>query len=77
MGPVADPLVFGIFAAFLSLTASVYVGLAERGMQLAAENPAGRKSLKNDGRTYDQDPDIRWQVAEAGMKILQLDAILR
>ncbi|ASN41014.1 acyl-CoA dehydrogenase [Arthrobacter sp. 7749] len=77
VGPVADPLIFGIFAAFLSLTASVYVGLAERGMQLAAANPARRTSLKNAGRSYDQDPDIRWQVANAGMEILKLDAMLR
>lgn len=77
VGPVADPLIFGIFAAFLSLTASVYVGLAERGMQLAAANPARRTSLKNAGRAYDQDPDIRWQVANAGMEILKLDAMLR
>jgi alkylation response protein AidB-like acyl-CoA dehydrogenase len=77
VGPVADPLIFGIFAAFLSLTASVYVGLAERGMQLAATNPARRTSLKNAGRSYDQDPDIRWQVANAGMEILKLDAMLR
>lgn len=77
VGPVPDLLVFGIFASFLSLTASVYVGLAERGMQLAAANPVRRKSLKNDGRTYDQDPDIRWQVANAGMEILRLDAMLR
>ncbi|QXQ08793.1 acyl-CoA dehydrogenase family protein [Paeniglutamicibacter sp. Y32M11] len=77
VGPVADPLIFGIFAAFLSLTASVYVGLAERGMQLAATNPARRTSLKNAGRAYDQDPDIRWQVANAGMEILKLDAMLR
>ena len=77
VGPVPDLLVFGIFASFLSLTASVYVGLAERGMQLAAANPTRRKSLKNAGRTYDQDPDIRWQVADAGMEILKLDAMLR
>ncbi|PQZ93921.1 acyl-CoA dehydrogenase [Arthrobacter sp. MYb227] len=77
VGPNADLLVFGIFASFLSLTASVYVGVAERGMQLAAANPARRKSLKHDGRSYDQDPDIRAQVAGAGMKVLQLDAMLR
>lgn len=77
VGPNPDLLIFGIFASFLSLTASVYVGLAERGMQLAAANPARRKSLKHGGRSYDQDPDIRSQVAEAGMKMLQLDAMLR
>ena len=77
VGPVPDLLVFGIFASFLSLTASVYVGLAERGMELAAANPARRSSLKFGGRTYDQDPDIRWQVADAGMLVLKLDAMLR
>ncbi len=77
VGPVPDLLVFGIFASFLALTASVYVGLAERGMELSATIPAKRTSLKNGGRAYDQDPDIRWQVANAGMEILKLDAMLR
>ncbi|WP_372699289.1 acyl-CoA dehydrogenase family protein [Arthrobacter sp. JSM 101049] len=77
VGPNADPLVFGIFAAFLSLTASVYVGLAERGMELAAEKPAKRTSLKDGGRALAQDPDIRWQVADAGLEMLRLDAQLR
>ena len=77
VGPNADPLVFGIFAAFLSLTASVYVGLAERGMELAAEKPSQRTSLKDGGRALAQDPDIRWQVADAGLEMLRLDAQLR
>ena len=77
VGPNADPLVFGIFAAFLTLTASVYVGLADRGMELAAALPAGRTSLKAAGRSYAQDPDIRWQVAEAGLAVLGLDPQLR
>lgn len=76
-GPNADPLVFGIFAAFLTLTASVYVGLAERGVELAAEKPAKRTSLKDGGRVLAQDPDIRWQVADAGLEMLRLDAQLR
>lgn len=77
VGPNADPLIFGIFASFLALTASVYVGLAERGVQLAASIPARRTSLKSGGRTLDQDPDIRRQVAAAGMDMLGLDALLR
>ncbi|GAA4365572.1 acyl-CoA dehydrogenase family protein [Paeniglutamicibacter cryotolerans] len=77
VGPNADPLVFGIFAAFLSLTASVYVGLAERGVQLAASIPARRTSMKSGGRSLDRDPDIRRQVAAAGMELLSLDALLR
>lgn len=76
-GPNADPLVFGIFAAFLTLTASVYVGLAERGVELAAERPAKRTSLSHGGRALAQDPDVRWQVADAGLEILRLDAQLR
>lgn len=77
VGPSADPLVFGIFASFLTLTASVYVGLAERGMELAASIPGTRHSLRGGGRTYAQDPDIRWQVADAGLAVLGLDPQLR
>jgi alkylation response protein AidB-like acyl-CoA dehydrogenase len=77
VGPNADPLIFGIFASFLTLTASVYVGVADRGMQLAASVPAGRTSLKAGGRAYSQDPDIRWQVADAGLAVLGLDPQLR
>lgn len=77
VGPNADPLVFGIFGSFLTLTASVYTGLAERGMELAAAQPARRTSLREGGRPYSQDPDIRWQVADAGMAVLNLDAQLR
>lgn len=77
VGPSADPLIFGVFAAFLTLTASVYTGLAERGAELAASLPATRTSLRAGGRTYTQDPDIRWQVADAGLAVLALDPQLR
>ncbi|GHD13918.1 acyl-CoA dehydrogenase family protein [Zhihengliuella salsuginis] len=74
-GPQADALIFGIFGSFLTLTASVYTGIADRALELAAEHPARRRSLAAD-RTLDQDPDIRWRVAGAGMDVLALDAFL-
>ncbi|MCW4464908.1 acyl-CoA/acyl-ACP dehydrogenase [Glutamicibacter sp. MNS18] len=73
VGPNADPLVFGIFAAFLSLTASVYVGLAERGLELATE--AVDRRIHHDGSPYSQDLGPRSLLAEAGMRMITLDAL--
>ncbi|MEE1621223.1 acyl-CoA dehydrogenase family protein [Zafaria sp. Z1313] len=75
--PNDDPLVFGIFASFLTLVSAVYAGIADRGMQLAAELPAARTSNAAGGRGLDQDPDVRWQVADAGLAVLALDPQLR
>jgi len=66
-GPNADPLIFGIFAAFEILLAAVYTGIGERALQLAVEAAKRRTSMKNDGRSYAQDPDIRWRVADAAI----------
>lgn len=73
VGPNADPLIFAIFAAFLSLTASVYVGMAERGLQLASEAMQQRKH--QDGTGYTQDVRARSLLAEAGMRVIMLDAL--
>ncbi|WP_457962411.1 acyl-CoA/acyl-ACP dehydrogenase [Arthrobacter sp. D1-29] len=67
VGPNADPLIFAIFACFESLLAAVYTGLGERALHLAVEAVKRRTSFKNGGRSYAQDPDIRWKVAEAAM----------
>ncbi len=72
VGPSADPFIFGIFANFLVLVASVYSGIADRALELAVEASHRRTSLKHEGRQYSQDPDIRWRVADAA---LALDAI--
>ncbi|MDP9887660.1 acyl-CoA dehydrogenase family protein [Pseudarthrobacter enclensis] len=66
-GPNADPLIFAIFACFESLLAAVYTGLGERALALGVETVKRRTSFKNGGRSYAQDPDIRWKVAEAAM----------
>jgi alkylation response protein AidB-like acyl-CoA dehydrogenase len=67
VGPNADPLIFAIFACFETLLAAVYTGLGERALELGVEAVKRRTSFKNDGRSYAQDPDIRWKVAEAAM----------
>jgi len=66
VGPVADPYIFGLFADFLLLISSVYAGIADRALELAVENVASRRSLAT-GATYSEDPDIRWQLADAAM----------
>lgn len=71
VGPNADPFVFGIFSNFLLLIGSVYAGIADRALELAVEAAQKRTSLKT-GTTYDQDPDIRWRLADAA---LALDAL--
>lgn len=67
VGPNPDPLIFAIFACFETLLAAVYTGLGERALAVGVETVKRRTSFKNDGRSYAQDPDIRWKVAEAAM----------
>lgn len=78
LGPNADPLVWGIFGAFELLLASVYTGIGERAVNLASEIVAKRSSQVKQA-PYAHDPDIRWQIASAGILmdgvILQLDKV--
>lgn len=67
VGPSADPLIFAIFACFESLLAAVYTGIGERALTVGVQAVKRRTSFKNAGRSYAQDPDIRWKVAEAAM----------
>jgi alkylation response protein AidB-like acyl-CoA dehydrogenase len=67
VGPNADPLIFAIFACFETLLAAVYTGIGERALQVGVDAVKRRTSLKNSGRSYAQDPDIRWKVADAAM----------
>ncbi|WP_136709914.1 acyl-CoA dehydrogenase family protein [Agromyces sp. H66] len=66
-GPNADPFIFGIFASFELLLASVYAGIGARALDLAVAAAHRRTSMKHDGRTLAQDPDIRWRVADAAL----------
>ncbi|MDZ8172004.1 acyl-CoA dehydrogenase family protein [Microbacterium xanthum] len=65
-GPSPDPMVFGIFSVFEILLASVYTGIARRAIDVAIETAAARTS-KRTGRSYAQDPDIRWRVADMAL----------
>lgn len=80
-GPNPDSLVFAIFATFEVLLAAVYTGIGARALDLAVAAAHRRTSLKNDGRSYASDPDIRWRVADAAIAqdalLPQLDAVAR
>lgn len=65
-GPNPDPIVFGIFAVFEILLASVYTGIARRALELAVASAGTRRSKKT-GAAYSQDPDIRWRIAEMAL----------
>ncbi|KQP01716.1 acyl-CoA dehydrogenase [Leifsonia sp. Leaf264] len=66
-GPNPDPLVFAIFSNFEILLAAVYTGVGQRALELAVAAAHRRTSLKADGRSYAQDPDIRWRIADAAI----------
>ena len=65
-GPSPDPIVFGIFAVFEILLASVYTGIARRALELAVATAQTRRSKKS-GLAYSQDPDIRWRIADMAL----------
>ncbi|MGN7221744.1 acyl-CoA dehydrogenase family protein [Curtobacterium flaccumfaciens] len=79
VGPNQDPLVFGIFASFELLIASVYVGVAERAITLATAAVAGRTAA--DGTRRSQDPDVRRAIADLRGAVdaitLQVDSLAR
>ncbi|MFJ4026131.1 acyl-CoA dehydrogenase family protein [Paenarthrobacter sp. NPDC089989] len=69
VGPNRDLLIFAIFACFETLLAAVYTGLAERAFVLGVEAVKRRVSSKYGGRSFAQDPDIRWKIADAAMAL--------
>ncbi len=66
-GPSADSYIFALFAVFEILLSAVYTGIGHRALELAVAAAHKRTSMKNDGATYAQDPDIRWRVADAAI----------
>ncbi|MFI2752232.1 acyl-CoA dehydrogenase family protein [Cellulomonas sp. P22] len=66
-GPSGDPFIFALFATFEILLAAVYTGIGQRAVELAVAAANRRTSMKNGGRTYAQDPDIRWKIATAAI----------
>lgn len=70
-GPSMNPVVFGIFSHFEILLAATYHGIGQRALELGIETVKKRQSIVS-GTTYDQDPHIRWRIADAA---LQLNAV--
>lgn len=68
-GPTMDRFVFGIFANFETLLSSVYVGIAQRALDLAVGSVQRRTSRKAEGAPYAHNPVIRYQVADAAMRL--------
>ena len=68
-GPTMDPFIFGIFANFEILLASVYTGIAQRAIDVAVQTVHKRRSLANDGAPYANDPAIRWRLADAAIEL--------
>lgn len=66
-GPSADPYIVALFSVFEILLAAVYTGIGRRALELGAANARRRTSMKYDGRSYADDPDIRWKVADAAL----------
>lgn len=79
-GPSADSLIFAIFANFEILLSGVYIGIAQRALELAVESARGKTSVRT-GTTKDQDPLTRWKIAEAALAVdallPQLDCLAR
>ena len=77
-GPSRDPLIFAIFANFEILISSVYVGIGQRALELAVESAHSRGSRRT-GLSRDQDPNVRWKIADAALAqdalLPQLDAL--
>ncbi len=65
-GPSFDPVVFGIFSHFELLLAATYHGIGKRALELGIETVKKRRSIAQ-GKTYDQDKNIRWRIAEAAI----------
>ena len=77
VGDLTDPFIGAIFKNFLLLVSAVYVGIAERALELAVDAVSSRRSMARDGASYASDPDIRWQIADMAMAVDALDAPLR
>ncbi|PPI43718.1 acyl-CoA dehydrogenase family protein [Rathayibacter tritici] len=77
VGPSADPFVFAVFAAFELLISSVYLGVAQRALDVAVASVHRRTSLRSGGRPLAEDPDVRRRVAVVGMLLDGVEAPLR
>lgn len=64
-----DDLIVAIFQNFLVLVSSVYAGISDRALELMVESVSQKKSLLGEGQAASADPDIRWRVADAAIRL--------
>ncbi|WP_106506355.1 acyl-CoA dehydrogenase family protein [Brachybacterium timonense] len=78
VGPNRTPFVFGIFGPFELLLAAVYIGIAERAIQVGADAATTRRT-RTRGIPYADDPDTRWRLADAAFivdgVVLQIEKV--
>jgi alkylation response protein AidB-like acyl-CoA dehydrogenase len=70
-GPTEDPFVLAMNVWALSLIANVYLGIAERALELAVEHARSKTSMAIERGAYAYNPMVQHQVAEM---YLELDA---
>ena len=79
VGPNTDPFVMGIFGAFELLIASVYTGVAQRAVEVGSSIATTRRNATK-GIVHADDPDIRWRLADAAIRldgaVLQAEKVL-
>lgn len=68
-GPQPDALIFGIFASFLLIVSSAYVGLAERALALAVQAATRRTSKRRGGASLASDEIVRYRLADMKLRL--------
>ncbi|MFC0580993.1 acyl-CoA dehydrogenase family protein [Micrococcoides hystricis] len=81
VGPSPDPLIFSIFASFLTLIAAVYTGIGDRAVQLAAEGLQQRSTRVgaqlHGYESQAEDPVMRDRIGALGMEAVTQDALMQ
>jgi alkylation response protein AidB-like acyl-CoA dehydrogenase len=63
-----DGFVLGVFAWAEATFASIYLGLAERAMELAVSSTQKKTSVAMDGRSMAYNPMVEYAIAEMGIE---------
>ena len=70
----ADAFVLGIFAWAEPTFASIYIGIAERALELAAADARKKTSVAMGGRSMAYNPMIQWEIADMAVELDSITA---
>jgi len=70
----ADAFVLGIFAWAQPTFASIYIGIAERALELAVADTRKKSSVAMGGRSMAYNPMIQWEIAEMAVELDSITA---